>query len=681
MDDTQRLHGEAPSETKGEQEDRDTIHCENPACGEVFVVEHVGDATAWTCPKCKSAHPNLHLHFVLIGVITAFLALASFAVLVVFLSLVGRDVSPVAYVIWSAVQISLASYVALAIFSDSRAYGLASLRIVIPLAFLSFGAFVTIVGAKLWFWFLFISAPLFLVAYGYLAWVFLHAFRMAQMHRPREAVIRPMYTLISITAHVIVLTIFTTLFIQEQKRTPGTSSIEFGKPGGYVPTVRELEELEELEEEEVEVEEEEIEPELEEIETPEKRDIDYQAETDVAFNKVDREDKPRVRQERRKVRREYQQRYNRDFAIEQGGGSDRTENAVLRALRWLKRHQNEDGSWGEDPLKPSMTGLALLCFLGHGEDNLSEEFGATVRKALEWLTGHQDDEGYLAHDFRFAYQHGIATYALAEAYAMTELEAIRPVVKQAIEVILHGQTDEGGWYYGYTKGGIKVTEYGTGRQYYKGDWPGGDTSVSGWQIQALTAAWYAGIRFPNGALRNARRKALHDIKSRVNVAGGWSGYQDTSPHVPGGENDAEKRKNAYALTGIATLCLQFLGEGNGAAARSMLTTMKRYALHWERSEGGWHDAPLYAWYYITQAKFHAAAPKPTANPAWMRWNNQMTATLIREQNDDGSWGFPDKSMEGKELVQGTKNKPVYSTTLCCLMLEVYYRYLPTYRTR
>jgi hypothetical protein len=322
-----------------------------------------------------------------------------------------------------------------------------------------------------------------------------------------------------------------------------------------------------------------------------------------------------------------------------------------------------------------------LCFLGHGEDHLSEEFGATVRAALKWLMDNQDSEGLLARGRGkgVAYQHGIATYALAEAYGMTELEAIRPVLTKALEVILHGQTDQGGWYYGYTKGGIQVTEYETGRVYYKGDWPGGDTSVSGWQIQALTAAWYAGVRFPNNALENARLKAANDIKSRVNVAGGWSGYQDTAPAVPG-ETDADKRKTAYALTAIATLCLQFLGDGNGQAARSMLGTMKSYAFDWEKSEGGWQSAPLYAWYYVTQAKYHGAAPRPVANPDWQRWNTQMTAALLRQQHEDGSWGFPTKSREGKEHVEGVKNKPVYATALCCLMLEVYYRYLPTYRT-
>jgi len=680
MDDLQRLYPESPRGPKAQGEDRDRVRCESPECAEEFVVEHVGDTTAWTCPRCRTTHPNLHLHFVVLGLVALVCALASFGVLVVYLWRSPADASPVPWVIWSALQISLASYLVLAIFSDPRAYGLRALRLLVPVAYLSFGVFVVWLGARLWIWSVVIAAPVLLAAYGHLAWVYVHAFRMAEVHRPRETVVRPMYSLISIAVHAIVLTIFTSLFIVEQKRTPGTSSVEFGKPGGYVAPMQ-VEKLEEMEEEDIELDEQEIDPDLEKLDTPIQRDIEYKTENEVTFHKIDREDKPRIRPKKRTTRNvKYQQRYNRQYALEQGGGSDQTEYAVLKALRWLKAHQNEDGSWGEDPLQPSMTGLALLCFLGHGDDHLSAEFGACVRKAIEWLRGNQDAEGFLAHGWRFSYQHGIATYALGEAYAMTEVEVIRPVVKKAVEVILYGQTDEGGWYYGYSKGGVQVREYDSGREFYMGDWPGGDTSISGWQIQALTAAWFAGIRFPNGALGNARRKALADIKSRVNTAEGWSGYHNTTPQMRG-DSTSEKKSKAYALTAIATLCLQFLGDGDGTAVRSMLGTMKNYSFDWARTEGGWQKSPLYAWYYVTQAKFQAAAPKPAANRTWQRWNKMMTTTLLREQHEDGSWGFPAKSIEGKQHVQGTKNKPVYSTTLCCLMLEVYYRYLPTYRPR
>ncbi len=66
-------------------------------------------------------------------------------------------------------------------------------------------------------------------------------------------------------------------------------------------------------------------------------------------------------------------------------GNTKTEQSVLKALQWLKQHQQAAGYWeGQDPV--AMTGLALLTFLGHGETTDSAEFGATVQKGLQYLT-------------------------------------------------------------------------------------------------------------------------------------------------------------------------------------------------------------------------------------------------------------------------------------------------------
>jgi hypothetical protein len=75
-----------------------------------------------------------------------------------------------------------------------------------------------------------------------------------------------------------------------------------------------------------------------------------------------------------------------------------------------------------------MTGLALLCLLGHGELGESKEFGLCFNRAAQWLI----HEG-TAHHGRLSmtdenwgpgnggvYEHAIATYALAELYSMTE---------------------------------------------------------------------------------------------------------------------------------------------------------------------------------------------------------------------------------------------------------------------
>jgi hypothetical protein len=88
----------------------------------------------------------------------------------------------------------------------------------------------------------------------------------------------------------------------------------------------------------------------------------------------------------------------------------------------------------------------------------------------------------------------------------------------------------------------------------------------------------------------------------------------------------------------------------------------------------WGARPLYYWYYITQCKFHAGGK------VWNDWNKQFAPELVKAQKilegkgpkgeDLGFWESPTE----QEAHGG-----IYNTTLCTLMLEVYYRYLPTYK--
>ena len=112
---------------------------------------------------------------------------------------------------------------------------------------------------------------------------------------------------------------------------------------------------------------------------------------------------------------------------------ERVENSVIKALNWLNKDQNPDGSWGKNA-KGAMTGFALLCYLGHCELTDSPEYGEAVAKGIKYLVELGDEkDGWLYvtnQKHGSAYAHGIATYALAEAYGMTEKQFILPVLKK-----------------------------------------------------------------------------------------------------------------------------------------------------------------------------------------------------------------------------------------------------------
>ena len=658
MDDIRmRMEGLEP-EVSEDPEERDRVFCLK--CGAEFLVEHVTERDAWVCPTCSWSNLDLHKHFIVLGILFALVAVVGLA-LTVHYAIAYREYDiTFLYLMWSAVNTTATGYAVLAIFGDRRAYGLRALRYLLPALYAS------AIAAAIVYWFPFRVLTVVLTGVGfagigaYGGYVFWHTLRMAVPHRPREAVVRPMYTLISVTVHILLMLYMSLAVVAVPQRTPGTSDVEFGRPGGYVPQNLEAQELET--EKDIEVEDEQIDPELQDIIPPELQDIPYLSESDITFVKKEDTEESHVRTSHQKRNPRYEQRYNRDYALKSGGGSDRTEWAVLQALRWLKAHQNEDGSWGEPPIKATLTGYALLAFLGHGEDHLSIEFGETVRKAITWFVEQQDDEGYFTKDMRWGYQHGIASYAMAEAYGMTRLEDLAPVVAKAIQRICEGQTPQGGWYYEYTK----VKEDGT-------PWPGGDTSLCGWQIQAITAAWHAGIRLPNNMLEDTRRRAIDDIKSRFGPDVGC-GYWFSSP--------SRSKEENYCTTGIGTLCLQFLGQWRCPEVNIGLGLMSTYDCSWTETKGG-AGGPIYGWYYVTQALFQGQH-STLGKRAWKRWNDLLSPMLLERQEGDGHWEYPEGGANAADCRSiggtGINNLKIYTTAMCCLMLEVYYRYLPTYRT-
>lgn len=326
------------------------------------------------------------------------------------------------------------------------------------------------------------------------------------------------------------------------------------------------------------------------------------------------------------------------------GGKEKAEKAVMAGLRWLKEHQNEDGSWSTEN-RPSMTGFAILCFLGHGELPDSPEFGPTVKKGLDWLLAKGTEfQGRLSmtrdgwgSGNSGVYEHGIATYAMAEYYTMTKDERFAELVKQAITHIVQGQAPDGGWQYGYAKG------------------PGSDTSVSGWQIQALKAAHLTGLGIPG--VDEALDKAMLNLK-RVQSENGNFGYRNPSD------------RDHPSLVGVGVLCTYFWKQDKDRSVRDgieyMLNMTDKFPVKY-KSE----SADLYAWYYNTQACLMFGGS------AWSKWNRMFQDEIADNQNPDGSWPPVTTKAPGGEYQRKPDGAgPYYRTTLCILMLEVFYRYMP-----
>lgn len=324
----------------------------------------------------------------------------------------------------------------------------------------------------------------------------------------------------------------------------------------------------------------------------------------------------------------------RASAVSQFGGNKAGQAALMKALWWLAKVQNPDGSWGT-AAQQAYTGLALLTFLAHGETPTSKHFGKTVKNAMQWLANSPIDlKSY------HAYPHAIKTYALSEAYAMTGVSLLEDAMNKSVRVLIDGQQDEGCYDYTYSK-----------------DQKRQDLSFAGWNFQALKAAYGAGCEEPG--LQEAIYKAIEWLKK--NTADGAVFPYATKDNIPqtGG-------KGKHTMRAVGVLCLQLFGEGGTPEIKDDLLTISTE----DFKKLSWANAPnqsLYGWYYATQAMFQEGGNM------WKPWNRKFQKELTDNQHPEGYWQWPgDSKGPGDDI-----SKKVYATTLCGLMLTVYYRYLPS----
>jgi hypothetical protein len=321
--------------------------------------------------------------------------------------------------------------------------------------------------------------------------------------------------------------------------------------------------------------------------------------------------------------------------LRENGGTSECEEAVVKGLRWLKANQNADGSWGKAN-QSAMTGLALLAYFGHCETPAGGEFSDSSLKGITYLIDiGMKNNGVLtpaAASQSSPYEHAIATYAMGEAATFCKelgIPSLMEVTQKAGQFIIDNQHVNGGWAYGYSKADNAHT----------------DSSITGWQLQALKACSHTGIKYKG--MDATVRKGLGYLSSLQNENGGF-GYNSKAVR-PG-------------LAGVGVLCFQMWGKEKSPEARNGVKFIKEnFKFDWNTA-----DSDLYSHYYASQAMMNAG------DNYWKSYNKIFRDQLINNQNPDGSWKAPAFTSHGQ-----TPDKDVYRNTLSILMLEVYYRFLNT----
>jgi len=368
----------------------------------------------------------------------------------------------------------------------------------------------------------------------------------------------------------------------------------------------------------------------------------------------------------------------RPEAAKRYGSTEGSERAVEMGLDFLARHQFPDGHWSVDRFPTpgrqeyadaapgrmradtAATGLALLAFLGAGYTHVDNKHRTVVRKGIEWLIANQQPDGQLftiptdTNRPARIYGHGIGAIALCEAYGMTRDPRLREPGQRAIQFIIEAQHPvKGGWRYTPNEG--ETT-------WHKES----DTSVSGWQLMALKSAQMAGLEVPEEVM--ARVAHWLDLAQ----ADGGSRYM----YNPYAGNSPEQRQGLtpnLAMTAEGLLMRMYLGWDRAHPA------MIRGADYLQDNlpELGDPDNSLrdaYYWYYATQVMFQMQGHH------WIAWNERLRPLLAGSQVQQGplagSW-HPNRPVPDRWAHAAGR---LYVTTLNLLMLEVYYRHLPLFRT-
>ena len=161
-------------------------------------------------------------------------------------------------------------------------------------------------------------------------------------------------------------------------------------------------------------------------------------------------------------------------------------------------------------------------------------------------------------------------------------------------------------------------------------------------------------------MKSTIQSALKYVSQRQAASGGF-GYTGTT---------AVGAASHHSLTGAGMLAYQMWGKGS----RSEVRKGSAYILAKATLDYNGPDCDLYAHYYHSQAMMQRGGDD------WKEYNLKFRDQILLNQKHDGSWKKPGGGQPvnaaGALYSSNSQEGIHYRTTLCTLMLEVYYRYLP-----
>ena len=340
--------------------------------------------------------------------------------------------------------------------------------------------------------------------------------------------------------------------------------------------------------------------------------------------------------------------------------------SVDRALEWLAKRQNNDGSFETFRTgQPGVTALCLMAFMAQGHNVGDGKYGENLQRAVDYIGAQQQPNGLIARlgtrgpaitrrvpleaGVAIVYNHALSALALAEVYGQgseKQTQDLKPVIERAIDATLEmlawqDQTpEEGGWRYLTT---IQSSD--------------ADLSITGWQLMFLRSARDGGFDVPAESIDKAVRYIETCFDER---RGTFSYLAGSDQHFTRG------------MAGAGILALAHAGKHDSQMATQTGDWILKNNFNEYNATRKFHPRQHHGDRYHYGLLTCCQAMYQLGGRHWREFYPSTVEAILANQQPDGSWPAESDQSDNKF---GNR----YTTALCVLSLSAPNQLLPIFQ--
>lgn len=324
---------------------------------------------------------------------------------------------------------------------------------------------------------------------------------------------------------------------------------------------------------------------------------------------------------------------------------DQLKATVEKATAYLKKSQNEDGSWGPEPQNRGITGIVVTGLIRTGTEPGTEPTAKGL-KYIESLVNAK--EGHIAgNDSKAGLINYTTSINLMALVAANKGDKYKAVVGDAVKYLKAYQWDE-------VRGKKPDTDYYGGAG-YAGDKSRPDLSNTAFFLEALKTA---GVAKDDPAFKKAAVfvSRCQNYDNEFNKAE-WAAKNNDGSFVYTGANGGENRRSAntkgdmggygsMTYAGIKSLIYCGVGKDDPRLKIALEWAKKNYTLDANPGMPEQDSQRGLYYYYHTLAKTMDALGVDMfedAKGVKHDWRADLVAALAKRQKPDGSWGNDNKA--------------------------------------